>query len=464
MVPAAMVVMERLPVTANGKVDRKRLPAAEVGAGAGERVGPRNELEGMIAGIWREVLKVETVGVDDNFFELGGHSLLLVRMLALIEKRLRIKLSLTAAFQKPTIKDLATILNQHIMPGTESVWARQPGEAKRPLLVRPGSKRSLTPVFGGTMAEYLAGVFRQSVAPGPQSSLVAIQPGGSKRPLFLVHPGGGHVYSYIRLAQFLGPDQPCYGFQARGLEYDPHTRIEDMAAYYIQGLQMVQPMGPYLLGGWCMGGVVAFEMAQQLRARGQRMALLALLESPISTSVGQLPVDDAGEIRHFFGTSFDPMASLAQIPEDQDQQLAFMLEQAKKAGIVPAEIDLPQARHFVELIRSNRRATQNYRPRLYPGQVILFRAREAPRGRDPTLGWSEWAGGGVKVYVVPGKHDTLVHKPHGKLLARRLIACINQVQSGEALASNTEASIPAFRPLTNPCCCKARRTRTKTAS
>ena len=108
-------------------------------------------------------------------------------------------------------------------------------------------------------------------------------PMATRRPLFLIHPAGGQVFPYVHLAQHLGLDQPCYGLQAKGLEegQDPHVRIEDMATYYIEALRTVQPEGPYLLGGWSMGGVVAFEMAQQLHAQGHGVALLALLDSRI---------------------------------------------------------------------------------------------------------------------------------------------------------------------------------------
>ena len=352
-------------------------------------VAPRDDLELQLAHIWEEVLGVRPVGVRDNFFELGGHSLLAVRLFALIEKRLGKKLPLTAVFQGATV-------------------------------------------------EHLAGVLRQQATPGPQSSLVAIQPGGSKRPLFLVHPAGGHVFPYIHLAQFLGSDQPCYGLQARGLEdgQDPHTRIEDMAAYYIQALQTVQPTGPYLLGGWSMGGVVAFEMAQQLHAQGQRVALLALLDGRIPTPDETFPEEDAEAIllvERYFGISFGPMESLAELPKDE--QLAFMLEQAKSAGLVPAELDVSQARRFVELLRSDLRATQNYGLHLYPGRITFFKASETLAGTspDPTLGWSEWASGGVEVHVVPGNHANLMYKPHVEVLAEKLTACLNQAQSAEIL-------------------------------
>ncbi|MCL5670564.1 MAG: alpha/beta fold hydrolase, partial [Acidobacteria bacterium] len=261
--------------------------------------------------------------------------------------------------------------------------------------------------------------------------------GGSRRPLFLVHPAGGHVFPYVHLAQFLGPDQPCYGLQARGVEdgQDPHTRIEDMATHYIQVLQTVQPAGPYLLGGWSMGGVVAFEMAQQLHAQGQRVALLAILDGRIPTPDETFPEEDSEAIllvERYFGISFGPIASLAELPKDE--QLAFILEQAKSAGLVPTELDVSQARRFVKLLRSELWATQNYGLRLYPGRIAFFKASETQEeaSSDPTMGWSEWASGGVEVHVVPGNHANLIYEPHVEVLAEKLTACLNQAQSAEA--------------------------------
>jgi amino acid adenylation domain-containing protein len=390
MASATVVLLDAMPLAPSGKVDRRALPAPDRSRPELEKafVAPRDELEQQLAHLWEEVLCVQPVGVKDNFFDLGGHSLLAVRLFALIENRLGKKLPLTAVFQGATV-------------------------------------------------EHLAEVFRQQAIPGPQSSLVAIQPGGRKRPLFVVHPAGGQVFPYVHLARSLGHDQPCYGLQARGLEdgQDPHTRIEDMAAYYIEALQTVQPTGPYHLGGWSMGGVVAFEMAQQLCAHGQQVALLALFDGRIPTSEESFPEGDAEAIslaERYFGISFGPMGSLTELPKDE--QLAFMLEQAKSAGLVPAELDVSQARRFVEILRSDLRATQNYGLRLYPGRITFFKASEMPLGAsaDPTMGWSDWAGGGVEVHVVPGNHANLMYEPHVETLAQKLTACLNRAQFAES--------------------------------
>ncbi len=390
MLPTNFVLIDALPLMANGKVDRRALPAPDRSGSklAKTFVAPRDDLELQLARIWEEVLDVRPVGVSDNFFELGGHSLLAVRLFALIEKRL-------------------------------------------------GKKLPLTTVFQGATVEHLAGVLRQQVTPGPQSSLVALQPGGSKRPLFLVHPAGGHVFPYVHLAQLLGPDQPCYGLQARGVEdgQAPHTRIEDMAAYYIQAMQTVQPTGPYLLGGWSMGGVVAFEMAQQLHAQGQLVALLALLDGRIPTPDTTFPEqnDEAiSLVERYFGISFGPMESLTELPEDE--QLAVMLDEAKSASLVPAELDVAQARRFVMLLRNDLRATQDYALHPYPGRITFFKANETLEGTsmDPTMGWSEWASGGVEVHLIPGNHANLMYEPHVEVLAQKLTPCLDRAQSAEA--------------------------------
>jgi len=399
MVPAVLVLLDTLPAMPNGKVDRLALPAPDRSRPELEKafVAPRDDLELQLAHIWEEVLGVRPVGVRDNFFELGGHSLLAVRLFALIEKRLGRKLPLTAVFQGATV-------------------------------------------------EHLAGLLRQKAGPGPQSSLVAMQQGGSKWPLFLVHPAGGHVFPYTRLAQLLGADQPCYGLQAMGLEdtQEPHTRIEDMAAYYIQALQTVQPTGPYLLGGWSMGGVVAFEMAQQLHAQGQLVALLAMIDGRVPSPDATFPEEESEAIslvERYFGISFGPMESLSELPKDEP--LAFMLEQAKSAGLVPAELDVSEGHRFVKHLRRDLSATQDYELNLYPGRITFFKASETLEGTssDPTMGWSEWATGGVEIHVVPGNHANLMYEPHVEVLAKILTACLNQAQSAAGEANGAAGQI-----------------------
>jgi amino acid adenylation domain-containing protein len=397
MVPSAFVLLDAMPLMPNGKIDRRALTdAGQARPELGKVfVPPRDTLELQLSHLWEEVLSFRPIGVRDNFFELGGHSLAAVRLFALIETRLGKRLPLASVFQGATIEQLATVL-------------------------------------------------RQQGKPGVLSSLVPIQLDGNKRPLFLIHPAGGHVFPYVHLARYLGPDQPCYGLQARGLEdgQDPHARIEDMAAYYIEALQTVQSEGPYCLGGWSMGGAVAFEMAQQLHAQGQKVALLALLDS-------RVPIpDEKGDERGFestllvdavryFGLSLD-LEGLARLPKDE--LLARVLEQAKKAGLVPPELEASQAQRFVELCKADFRATRKYIVRRYPDRITLFKASEEPGGvsTDPSLGWREWAAGGVEVHAVPGNHANMIYAPHVKVLAEKLKSCLpgcNQPRSGSPTES-----------------------------
>ena len=391
MMPAVFVLLEAMPLMPNGKVDRHALPAPDQARPELEKafVAPRDELELQLTHLWEEVLGVRPIGVRDNFFELGGHSLAAVRLFSLIEKKL-------------------------------------------------GRRLPLATVFQGATVEHLAGILRCQARPSAGISLVAIQPAGNKRPLFLIHPAGGHVFPYVQLAHCLGLDQPCYGLQARGLEegQQPHTRIEDMAAYYIEALRTLQTEGPYFLGGWSAGGVVAFEMAQQLHAQGQSVALLALLDARIPTPDEDFADEDfeatlLADFVRYFGLSLDPRESLARLP--RDELLTRVLEQAKRAGLVPPDVEASQAHPFIELCKADFRATRNYVLHRYPGRVTLFKASQEleKASADATLGWSEWAAGGVEVHVVPGNHANMVYKPNVEVLAQKLRACLSQMQSAQ---------------------------------
>jgi amino acid adenylation domain-containing protein len=403
MVPTVIIPLDALPFTSSGKVDRNALPKPDRERFESERVfvAPRNDLELQLSSLWEEVLGVRPIGVTDNFFELGGHSLAAVRLFALIEKRL-------------------------------------------------GRKVPLATVFRGATVEQLANILRQHAEVAPHSSLVAIQPGGKRRPLFLIHPAGGHVFPYVHLANRLGSNQPCYGLQARGLEegQEPHKRIEEMAAFYIDAVRTVQAKGPYLLGGWSMGGVVAFEMAQQLHALGENTALLALLDTRIPSAHEEF-TDDNFEVTllvdfiRYFGLSLDPKDSLSRL--SKHELLERVLEHAKRAGLVPSDIEVSHAQPFIELCKADFRATQNYVLHQYPGRITLFKAREelAEALSDPTLGWSEWASGGVKVEVVPGNHATMVYKPQVEVLAEKLRTLLDQVEATEKW--NADEIVPKIR-------------------
>ena len=199
-----------------------------------------------------------------------------------------------------------------------------------------------------------------------------------------------------------------------------------------------------------MGGVVAFEMAQQLLAQGQRVALVALLDARIPTPDENCAEEDLEatllvDVVRYFGLSLGSWEFLSRLPKHE--LLTRVLGQAQSAGLVPPDIQAFQAQRFLELCKADFRATRNYVLHRYPGRVTLFKASEAaPRSisdlatrtpaagpsSDPTLGWSRWAAGGVDVHVVPGNHANMVYKPHVAVLAEKLSACVKQAASGEA--------------------------------
>jgi len=203
---------------------------------------PRNELEQKLTRVWETTFDLHPIGIHDNFFGLGGHSLTAVKLIAAIEKETGRKLRLSTIFQQPTIARLARAMQE----GQGSISA---------------------------------------------SSIVEIQPRGTKPPLFLVHGvGGGMFWGYNNLARQLGEDQPVYAFKSRGMDaLEEFTRIEDIASQYVADLRKFQPHGPYRLGGYCFGGNVAYEMARQLRSQDQHVALLLLINCwPNNSSYTQL--------------------------------------------------------------------------------------------------------------------------------------------------------------------------------
>ncbi len=233
MVPSAIVRMDSFPLTPNGKIDRRALPAPADGVHPNpkEPVAPRDGVELQLVAVWEQVLGISQVGVRDNFFDLGGYSLLALRMFSAIEQIFGTRLPMAMLFQAPTIEQLADVLRN-----------------------------------GGCSVRW--------------RSLVAIQAHGTRRPFFVVPGVGGNVLVFARLSRLLGEDQPFYGLQAQGLDgkAKPFTRIEDMARHYIAEIRTVQANGPYQLGGTCTGGLVAYEMAQQLAGEGEEVQL-AIMES-----------------------------------------------------------------------------------------------------------------------------------------------------------------------------------------
>jgi amino acid adenylation domain-containing protein len=397
MVPGSFTFLEALPRTPTDKIDRDALLGLDLASDdllGVARVEPRDIVELELVWIWQEILGVPHVGVRDNFFEAGGHSLLAVRLMAQIHQRFGRELPLSILFQGGTVEEMATRIR---------------GEAT-------------------------------SEVP---SSLVPIQPAGSRPPLFCVHPAGGDVLCFAALARHLGPDQPFYGFQSRGLTGSeaPLARIEDMAVHYIEEMRRAQPQGPYRLGGWSLGGVVAFEMARQLREQGDQVALLAILDS-----VPDLTAEAAG-----FQTDIDFLLDMAAYVESlwgknlgltredlegmaPEAQLEALVERLRGADFLPPGAGVEQLARILRVYKANANAAGVYEPRPYPGSLTLIRAADMPPPppgsegplSEPDLGWSRVVEGSVEVLPVPGRHLTILAEPYVEGLARELEECLSK--------------------------------------
>jgi amino acid adenylation domain-containing protein len=400
MVPAVIVPLAEIPLKPSGKVDHAALPAPDQGAAAGRPppVAPRSPIEQALATIWENILHVSPVGVHDSFFELGGHSMAGVRLFAQIEREFGRRLPLASLFESPTIAQLA---------------AR---------LAAPANNLTC-------------------------SSLVALQPHGTRPPIFFVHgAGGGNLWTYTNLVPHLGPDQPVYALESRGMRgLEEFKRIEDMAAHYLREIQTVQPHGPYFLSGYCFGGNVAYEMARQLRDAGEEVALVALLDSAAANSSYQrLPWWRPDfHARFTANTAYWLLDFLAQPGRERWR---YMRRKARQLGRhlvkrlrgrgreveVESVIDtslFPEIE--LDLWKIHLRALADYHAAPYDGAVVLFRTRGHPFlcSFDPEFGWGPLARRGVTVVGLPGSHEQIFMEPHVRELSARFRAALEQAQN-----------------------------------
>ncbi|MDB9514491.1 amino acid adenylation domain-containing protein, partial [Kamptonema animale CS-326] len=376
MMPNAFEIIDYLPLTPNGKIDRRRLSSPEnltAASGARAFADPRNQTESTLAQIWASILNLDRISIVDNFFDLGGDSLLAVRLIDRINKQFQQDLPLSTLFLNPTVENLANRLNV--------------------------GKNSL-----------------------PNSPLVAINSQGSNPPFFCVHPIFGVVFPYYKLAAHLGKDRPFYALQPQGIEGEssPLTSIEDMAAFYIAAVREVQPQGPYFLGGWSFGGLVAFEMAQQLQQSGDRVALLAILDTLAPIPPNQISFWDGCKfllttaLRSVWPFVLDYFRLLAATDNFLGESLAVRIAKLNKA-IKP----------ILAVFQANSKATLAYVPPTYEHKITLLRstAQTSKSDRDFTLGWSELTNEKVEVIRLPGNHLTMLREPHVQVLAQQLRQC-----------------------------------------
>lgn len=371
MVPSAFVFLDALPLTPNGKLDRKALPEPDQNRQVPDAdfVAPRNPIEQQLAEIWSNALSINYIGIHDNFFALGGHSLLAFNAITEINKLFKTDLPLGAMYQSPTIEELGILI---------SSGNRQPS----------------------------------------RYSLVPIQMQGSRPPLFAIH-----TITLMDLPRNLGKDQPLY-FLRYGMAAEVGNRsvrlpsLEELAGHYIKELQQVQPHGPYYLIGFSFGGLIAYEMAGQLIANGHQVNLVGLLDTCLTEEKRLQPLHRI--IRNFF--------------RQGPSQLLVTLKRKITDLSTPYEYGEDFWPH-IYTSAPDEACRNNYQPKSYKGRVTLFQGWEpesnffsyAPREQA----WKKLIGDRLEVQHVPGTHFDMCKEPHVKILAAKLMACMDKTTNDD---------------------------------
>ncbi|CAL2088803.1 non-ribosomal peptide synthase/polyketide synthase [Tenacibaculum sp. 190524A02b] len=383
MIPSLWIPLESLPLTSNGKLDKKALPEVDItGLSSAEYVAPRNEEEEQLAAIWQELLGVEKVGVHDDFFELGGHSLLVIKLVARINEVFNFNINIVNVFEYPTIAGF---------------------------LENRSSKKQ---------------TFDTNI-------LAALQDKGTQKPIFLAPPGGGFYNCYIDLVKQLGEDQPVYAFQCPGVDgkLPIAESIEAMASTFITELQKVDSKGPYRLGGYSFGGVVAYEMALQLRAKGFEVEELIMFDSSLlDTHTREIEDEDAlfrefllEQMEDLLGEDFNKsIFKLKGKTKAEQLDIVYSLAKEIEAEAIEAEI-----KGFFEVAFTN----ENYQyfirdEEKLDAKIILFKAMYMPSEDNKEevvpnteydaydYDWNRYTNKEVTIHLIPGTHIDILEPQH----------------------------------------------------
>ncbi|MEM7581911.1 MAG: amino acid adenylation domain-containing protein [Acidobacteriota bacterium] len=395
MLPSAWVVLEELPLTTHGKVDRNALPnpAWEEAATGTPYVAPHGAVEEKLAKLWSDVLGVARVGAQDSFFALGGHSLLLTRMISRVRTELRAEIALADFMPAPTVSSLAEQLTTFRAAASSASASDQP------------------------MVE-------------ASSCLVPLRAHGKRSPLFLVHAADGDATAFLPLVSALDEDQPVYGLQAPGLadagSEVPHKTLSDLASHYVDEICRAQPQGPYRLGGWSMGGVIALEMARQLETAGRHVDFVALLDSvPHPVEDPELaglegPLQQLAAFGSALGLDGPALRSLASglASLDEADLLSELAMRASAAGRLPRGVDSVDLQRRLAVYEAHLAAWTDHELASIVAPRVLFAAGdEDARTRSQT-----WLATGVPVEVQPvsGDHHSILRPPAVTALAAAL--------------------------------------------
>jgi amino acid adenylation domain-containing protein len=422
MVPSAFVMLEAMPLTPNGKLDRTALPGPDTSRPQLDvpYAAPRTPIEERLVEIWQELLGVRPIGIHDNFFDLGGHSLAGASLISRLNRAFGLDLAVRVLFEAPTVAQLTSSIE--VQQRTLSKPKRKTVKEKPSYLVELQSGRGNTRVF---------------FFPG----------GGGSEPEFFI---------YAKLARHVGTDYSFYGLRARGADgkSEPHKGVEEMAADYIQAIRTVQPHGPYFLVGECFGGIAAHEAARQLQAEGERIALLALMDTqrPTKRIYLNYRVSRLFEAVNYFIRRIRFFIRWIRFywkhwcALDYRERIPYLFDKVGKtlrsssAPLQPMESKRSRAQAVVE-VNTDRRTVEHidwirdrYRRVLrwhnskpYEGQIHLL-VNEKYYSRDRTLGWGQLALKGLEIHKLPGDHDTYIRE-HVKATAQELSHCLDTAAS-----------------------------------
>ena len=389
MIPTAFVLMDKFPMTVSKKVDRSQLPIPQWATATKKQPFkvPNSPTEKVLYKIWQELLGISDLSIHDDFFELGGHSLIAVNMMSKIDQQISRKVPLAALLKHATIHQLGQLLDQQ----AEAIF---------------------------------------------KDSLVPIKTTGNKPPLYLIHGGGLHVLMFQTLAANMDAEQPIYALQAKGLNGDGTAlnRIEDMAAHYIAEIQKTNPNGPYALAGYSFGGLIAFEMAKQLKAVNKKVLMLSVFDTDIKPELTDFEHSFAEKITtlskkvawNLKDMINDPKGNLSYRKYIYQRRFNNWKTKFFKEGKAHNNKD---TRLATIINQSNFEAWKNYQITPYDGDLYLFRATERRFFIEDQifLGWTPFIKGKIHTLDVPGDHLSLFNPPNGKTFAKILQELLNNI-------------------------------------
>jgi amino acid adenylation domain-containing protein len=421
MVPHHIELLDKLPQTRHGKIDRKALPAPQPAKGtaqvfvARDVPGADDPLVASLLSIWRELLRIPAMDADGNFFDLGGDSLLGVELFQRAHAVTGVNLPLSSLLTAQTVRQQARAFREAGAPGAATL--HDPAVT-------------------------------QAADPDKWSPLVSIQQGVDLPPLFCVHALGGNVLNYVPLARALGENQPVFGLQAVGLDgiTPPLLTIEQMARRYLPEITSRLPHGPYYLAGGSMGGLIAFELARILVARNERVAFLGLFDTPCPPGASAQPARPGFMMRLSErvrqARRLDARGRFLMLKDALMRRIVRRCDAARSFWHRQRGTALPHDVRYRELERIHLRADAAHCAGPYRGRVTLFRASEAQgEATSRALGWEEVELGGIEIIDLPGTHDTLIEQP---ALALALRAALARARANEN-ASGSAALDPSQR-------------------